>query len=84
MTTVTLDVGHCWVAYLRVDGETWALTPRQHFGWGGGIPRHWQGTGQVRRVNEAKLVYVDGDGHRLMFVPVDSPRAYNTEGLGCD
>ncbi|MEO8105889.1 MAG: hypothetical protein ABI720_01100 [Actinomycetes bacterium] len=83
-TTVTLDVGHCWVGYLRSDGETWALTPKQQFGWGGGIPRHWRGDGQVTRVSTSTLIYVDRGGHQLMFVPVDSPKAYTTEGLGCD
>lgn len=82
-TTVTLDVGHCWVGYLQTDGETWALTRKQQFGTGGGLPQPWRGEGQMTRVSEAKLVYVDDGGHQLVFVPVDSPRAYATEGLVC-
>lgn len=84
VTRVTLDVGHCWVGYLESDGQTWALTPKQQFGWGGGLPKHWRGDGQVTHIGQGKLVYVDRGGHRLVFVPADSPRAYSTEGLGCD
>lgn len=80
---VVLDVGHCWVGYLRHDGETWALTKRQQFGYGGGMPQGFRSKGQVSRISDSRLLYVDSSGQRLVFIPVDSPEAYTTEGLVC-
>jgi len=82
-TKVTLDVGHCWVGYLHTDGGAWALTDKQQFGWDGGMPQTFRGEGQVTRISDSKLLYVDASGHRLVFIPVDSPKAFTTEGLAC-
>lgn len=81
---VALDIGHCWVGYLHSDGETWALTKRQQFGWGGGVPKGFRGEGRVAHLSPSKLLYVDASGRRLVFIPVNAPKAYTTEGLGCD
>jgi len=80
---VVLDVGHCWVGYLQRLGETWALTRKQQFGWGGGMPQGFEGKGKVARLSESKLLYVDASGYRVVFIPVNSPTAYTTEGRLC-
>ena len=80
---VVLDVGHCWGGYLHKFGKTWALTKKQQFGWGGGMPQGFEGKGKVASLSDSKLLYVDASGQRLAFIPVDAPNAYTTEGRLC-
>lgn len=72
---VTLEVGHCWVEPVEFDGQTWRLRWTRQFGWGGGLPEPWQGTGVMTRLAEDRAGYVDNAGAELTFLPADDPAA---------
>lgn len=80
---VKLEVGHCIVEPVSFHGRTWALPWDKQFGWGGGIPDGWKGTGTVRASSEDRVRYHDRGGSELTMVPADSPSALAPEGWGC-
>lgn len=81
--TVTLSTGHCTVEPLRFDGRRWALPWHQQFGWGGGEPKGWAGTGTVERDSMNQVLYTDRGGAELMLIPSDSPAAQAPQHWGC-
>lgn len=88
---VALQVGHCWVEPVEVDGRTWDVIAEDQFGWGGPTPR---GLAPRRGITtefvlDGKLtiagdvaIYVDASGGRLTLVPEGAPWALNRGG--CD
>ena len=81
---LTLEVGHCWVEYVRFQGRRWALQKGDQFGWGGGMPETFKGSGNAVAVDEEHLAFVDEGGTRLVLVPVNHRDAYRLEGRLCD
>lgn len=82
--TVTLITGHCTVEPLRFDGRRWVLPWLQQFGWGGGEPNGWAGTGTVERDSMNQVLYTDQGGAELMLIPSDSPAAQPPKYWGCE
>lgn len=82
--TVTLDVGHCWVEPVEFDGDRWGIPLRRQFGWGGGLPGNWQGSGEMARMSESRARYVDKGGAVIYFLPADAPAVAAVETELCD
>lgn len=80
---VTLDVGHCWIEYLRYDGRLWGLPFSKQFGWGGTLPEGWVGTGTVRLVAPELLRYHDDGGAVLDLAPAKGRSVAEDEGGHC-
>lgn len=75
---VRLQVGHCWIDPVSVDGRAWDVTREDQFGWGGPVPRRLHlappdahGTsalsGELAVAGDV-AVYVDESGVRLALV----------------
>lgn len=79
---VVLEVGHCWVEPVRVDGRAWGVPRRHQLGWGGGLPRGWVGGGRVTVWSPRRATYVDDGGSRLPLRPAGHP-SVSLEGLVC-
>lgn len=82
--TVTLVVGHCWVEPVLFDGERWGLPFEKQFGWGGGEPESWQGSGVMERLSDDRVRYSDNGGAVLTFLPAESPSVRRVEEQPCD
>jgi hypothetical protein len=80
---VKVEVGHCWVEDVVFDGQAWGLTRDDQFGRGGSMPLPWAGTGVMVRLSVDQARYTDDDGAVLNFLPVDDPRVFRKQGLGC-
>lgn len=86
VTTVSLEVGHCWIEYLRLGDETWAVTRSDQFGGGDSEsmrPVPFKGVGQINRIDDGHLEYEDRRGATLTLVPLGHPKAFKIEGKGC-
>ena len=77
-----MTVGHCWIDPVVVDGQTWGIDRDDQFGWGGGVPDDWAGTGRLDAVGNGHLIYVDESSHRLDLWPIDDDRAFDPEARG--
>ena len=75
------SLGHCFVEPVRVAGQRWTLRRVEQFGWGGGAPDQWKGTGTVIRLSDHLAIYKDRGGEVLRLLPVQDPR---TETGVCD
>lgn len=82
--SIRLPVGHCWIDPFRFEGVTWAVAPKDQFGWGAGHPRGWDGSGTIERLSQSSSKYVDSGGHLLRLVPADDPEAAEIFTQGCD
>ena len=86
-STVKLVMGHCWIEYLDLDGETWSVTKADRFGGGDSEsvrPYPSRGTGQVTQIGDNELLYVDDAGAaKLTLVPRGDVRAFKIEGKAC-
>ena len=69
-----LEVGHCWIEPVSFDGRMWDVVEEDQFGWGGGQPDDFRGTGQAWRAGDV-VTYVDGSGEWLTLVPAGDPWA---------
>jgi len=68
---VKLDVGHCWIEPVDIDGTTWDVAAEDQFGWGGGQPKGFEGEGYAWPGGDVML-YVDKSGATLTLVHADS------------
>lgn len=89
---VTLEVGHCWVEPVPVDGRVWDVVREDQFGWGGPVPEELTGahpdavgsvplTGVLSPAGDV-AVYVGDAGVRLTLVPAGDRWALTRRG--CD
>ena len=79
---VVLEVGHCWVEPVRVDGRLWGVPLRRQVGWGGPLPRDWVGAGGVTVLSPHRATYLDDGGTSLPLRPADHP-SVSLDGLMC-
>lgn len=89
-TPVELEVGHCWVEPVEVDGRTWDVIGEDQFGSGGQVPRGLTSRRDLvdRFVLSGALtvagdvaIYVDQSGVRLTLAPEGDP--WTLERRGC-
>ncbi|WP_067433745.1 hypothetical protein [Nocardioides jensenii] len=84
---ISVEVGHCYVASIRFDGERWNVPFRKQFGWGGGDSGHdhraWVGSGAIVRTAPGTARYTDDGGEVLDLLPADHPSVRKVEHAGC-
>lgn len=71
---LTLEVGHCWIEPARFEGRRWDVVEEDQFGWGGGQPVDFTGSGEAWRAGDV-VTYVDDSGDWLTLVPAGDPWA---------
>ena len=70
---VVLEVGHCWIEPVEVDGRRWGVPRRHQIGWGGGLPRGWIGGGRVTVRSPQRATYLDDGGSTVPLRPAGHP-----------
>jgi len=81
---VTLVVGHCFVELVTFNGQHWGLPLSKQFGWGGGTPKGWVGSGQLVRLSPNRVRYDDRGGASRVLLPADDPKVAAVKKQGCD
>lgn len=64
--TVTLDVGHCRIERLVVDGQGW-VSRKDSIGYGGGLPDEFTATGTFVVLDANTAMFTSEGGARVPF-----------------
>jgi hypothetical protein len=67
---VDIDLWHCGISPVKVDGQTWEVPYPPPFDPGHSIPKGFTGHGTAT-IDDDKLVYVDDGGTRIVFRPAE-------------
>ncbi len=79
-----MEVNHCFVEPVSLDGEQWNVPFKKQFGWGGMQPKHWQGSGVMVRAGENEARFEDDGGATIVFRPVGDVSVRPVEKALCD
>jgi hypothetical protein len=66
---VTLELQHCGVTPLIIDGQTWELPQPAVVGSAQTLPADFSGVGTVTLESPDRLAYLDDRGFAMVFLP---------------
>jgi hypothetical protein len=69
---VTLELQHCGVTPLIIDGRTWELPQPVPVSSASTLPPDFSGAGTVTVESADRLTYVDDRGFELVFLPEEA------------